>query len=54
MLTNDFDISTLTADRYYGMMPAIEDNFKRVSKMKSPEDYLWTQYIEKHYNLKAI
>ena len=54
MLTNDFDISTLTADRYYGMMPAIEDNFKRVSKMKSPEDYLWTEYIEKHYNLKAI
>tara|TARA_R100000152_G_C6755649_1_gene179387 strand:+ start:404 stop:1255 length:852 start_codon:yes stop_codon:yes gene_type:complete len=37
----NFDISSLNADRYYGMMPAIEDNLNRVRKLQGADDFIW-------------
>jgi hypothetical protein len=46
-LTDDFDVSTLNADMYYGMMPAIKDNLERVKNLKGSDDYMWDTCFSK-------
>jgi len=39
-LNEDFDINSLTPELYYSKMEAIRDNFERVNKLESADDYL--------------
>ena len=46
MLNDNFKIEDLSSELYYSMMPAIEDNFKRLMNMPICEDYIYTEYIK--------
>lgn len=46
ILKDDFDPSKLTADLYYSMMPAIQDNFEKALKYNIIEDLIFDKYIK--------
>ncbi len=46
LLTDDFDISTLSPELYQSKAEAIEDNFQRALKMEILEDYIWENYLQ--------
>jgi hypothetical protein len=45
MLTDNFDISTLTEELYYSKMEAIEENFYIASNMQTAEDFIYLNYL---------
>ena len=45
LLTDDFDISSLSPAEYYKRIDAIEDNFKRVSQYNVIEDIIYEKYL---------
>ncbi|MBE3138583.1 MAG: hypothetical protein IMZ63_02070 [Actinobacteria bacterium] len=47
LLTDNFDPSTLSYDRYISMMPAIQDNFERAIKFNNIEDLIYSKYLNK-------
>lgn len=45
MLTDDFDLNTLTSELYYSKMDAIKDNFERAINLPTAEDYIYLNYL---------
>ena len=45
-LTDDFDISQLSADLYYSKMEAIRENFEITCNLPTVEDYIYENYLE--------
>lgn len=45
-LKDDPNLSSLSSERYYEMMPAIERNFKIAMEMETSEDYMWKNYLK--------
>jgi hypothetical protein len=45
ILTDDFDITSLSEELYYSKMSAIKDNFERVKKMDVLEDFIIDEYF---------
>ena len=50
LLTDDFDIKSLTPELYLSKEDAIIDNFKRALQYNVIEDLMWDKYIYKLYN----
>jgi hypothetical protein len=45
VLTDEFDINTLTEDLYHSKLDAIKDNLERVKEMEVLEDYIHRNYF---------
>ena len=45
-LTDDFDISSLTAELYYDKLEAVKDNLERVKNYPINEDYIYKTYLQ--------
>tara|TARA_R110000744_G_scaffold83267_1_gene163377 strand:+ start:3439 stop:4221 length:783 start_codon:yes stop_codon:yes gene_type:complete len=45
MLTDDFDISQLSPELYESKKEAVMDNFERVKKYDTVEDYIYREYL---------
>ena len=45
VLTDDFDVSQLSEERYWSMTDAICDNYRRAKEMEVLEDYIWEHYF---------
>ena len=45
-LNDDPNLSSISAEKYYEMMPAIERNFKIAMEMETSEDYMWESYLK--------
>ena len=44
-LTDDFDVSSLSPDLYQSKIEAVRENFERVLKFETAEDYLYERYL---------
>jgi hypothetical protein len=49
MLTDDFNVRDLSPELYYSKMDAINDNFERLKKYISVEDYIYKNYLKEEH-----
>jgi hypothetical protein len=46
LLTDDFDVSLLTSELYYGKMDAVKENFEIVQNSLIVDDYLYKTHLD--------
>lgn len=49
VLDEKFDIKLLTPELYYSKLDAVEENFDKIKKLQSSDDYLWNEINETNY-----
>lgn len=50
LLNETFDIKLLTPELYYSKLDAVEENFDKIKKLQSSDDYLWNEINETNYS----